>query len=381
MTGLSGAGKTTLGNKLYYQMKQQEIGVVLLDGDILKRIISQDGYTREDRLERGYRYSALCKLLTDQGVNVIICTIAMFDEIRQWNRENIDKYIEIFLDVELEVLKERNRKGLYSQKDGNVAGIDVTVEYPKNPDIVIKNNGKHQLNESVMKILNYQVIPKEKRNDDGEYWDKYYARESGALSEPSLFARTMFCKYMQKEKDLIELGCGNGRDSIYFAENGLYVIGIDSSQIAIKELQNKNICDNCTFVCDDFVDIEALYQAQYDYCYSRFTLHAINEQEETRVLSKAYSMLKEEGLLFIEARSVHDGKYGLGQKVEKNAFILDGHYRRFIDLPELLRKLQDIGFAIVEQEESDEFAPLKGDNAVCIRVVAQRTGGVCNYAK
>lgn len=73
---------------------------------------------------------------------------------------------------------------------------------------------------------------------------------------------------------------------------------------------------------------------------------------------------------FIEARSIHDGKYGLGQEVEKNAYILNGHYRRFIDPAELVSKLENIGFAIVEQEESDQFAPQKGDNAVCVRVVA-----------
>ena len=54
---------------------------------------------------RNARYSALFKLLTDQGINVIICTIAMFDEVRDWNRSNIENYVEVFLDVDMEVLK------------------------------------------------------------------------------------------------------------------------------------------------------------------------------------------------------------------------------------------------------------------------------------
>lgn len=100
ITGLSGAGKTTIGNRLYYQMKQKCINTVILDGDILKKIAGKDlGYGREERLERAYRYCALCMLLTNQGINVIICTIAMFDEIRDWNRQNIENYVEIFLDV------------------------------------------------------------------------------------------------------------------------------------------------------------------------------------------------------------------------------------------------------------------------------------------
>lgn len=140
----------------------------------------------------------------------------------------------------------------------------------------------------------------------------------------------------------------------------------------IKELQNRIFLDNCTFICDDFVNAESIYQIQYDYCYSRFTLHAINEREETQILLKAYSMLKDGGYLFIEARSIHDKKYGLGQAVEKNAYIYDGHYRRFLDLAEVAIKLKSIGFDITEQEESDLFAPQKGDSTVCIRIVAKK---------
>ena len=83
-------------------------------------------------------------------------------------------------------------------------------------------------------------------------------------------------------------------------------------------------------------------------------------------------MLKEKGLLFIEARSIHDGKYGLGDKVEKNAFIYDAHYRRYIDPDELVLKLKDIGFAVLQQDESELFAPKKGESTVCVRVVAQK---------
>ncbi len=376
ITGLSGAGKTTIGNRLYYQMKAQNDNTIILDGDILKKIAGKDlGYGREERLERAYRYCSLCKLLTDQGVNVIICTIAMFDEIRDWNRNHIENYVEIFLDVDMEILKLRNRKGLYSYKGGNIAGVDVEIEYPKNPDIVIKNDGSVSVKRSVQEILDYQVIPKVRWNKDEEYWDKYYEdkqKKDELLTAPSLFATAMLQKYMESGKYLIELGCGNGRDSLWFAENGIDVTAIDASPFVIKELQKKVALDNCTFICDDFVNAESIYQIQYDYCYSRFTLHAINEQQENQILSKAYEMLKAKGYFFIEARSVHDGKYGLGQAIEKNAYIYEGHYRRFINPEELAVKLTNIGFNLIELEESDQFAPQKGDRAVCVRVVAQK---------
>ncbi len=376
ITGLSGAGKTTIGNRLYYQLKSQNQNTVILDGDILKKIAGKDlGYGREERLERAYRYSALCRLLTDQGINVIICTIAMFDEVREWNRDHIENYVEIFLDVDMEVLRSRNRKGLYSQKDGKIAGIDVEVEYPKNPDIVIYNDGRHLIKENVNKILNYKVVPQKRWNRDGEYWDSYYADRNAhndSASLPSLFAQAMFERYMEGGRSLIEFGCGNGRDSIWFAENGINVTGIDASRVVIKELQEKKSMDNCIFICDDFVSAESIYQVQYDYCYSRFTLHAINEQQEIQILTKAYDMLKPGGYLFIEARSIHDGKYGRGEAVERNAYICDGHYRRFIDIDELALRLEDIGFSIEEKEESDQFAPKEGENAVCLRIAAKK---------
>lgn len=175
ITGLSGAGKTTIGNRLYYQMKLEKPNTIILDGDVLKTIVGKNlGYKREERLEKAYRYSTLCKLLTDQGINVIICTIAMFDEVRMWNRTNIEYYVEVFLDVELEILKRRNQKKLYSQKKADIVGIDIEVEYPKNPDIIIKNTDRQLVKESVKSILEYQVVPKKRWNRDEKYWNNYY---------------------------------------------------------------------------------------------------------------------------------------------------------------------------------------------------------------
>ena len=143
ITGLAGSGKTTIGNMLYYEIKKKESNTVILDGDILKNISKEiSGYSYEDRKKRARMYSNICKILVDQGINVVICTIAMFDEIREWNRNNIEKYIEVFLDVDIEVLLKRNKKGLYSDNKNNVVGIDVEVEFPKNPDIIIYNDGR-----------------------------------------------------------------------------------------------------------------------------------------------------------------------------------------------------------------------------------------------
>jgi len=154
ITGLSGAGKTTIGYLLYTKLKAQKNPIVFLDGDELRKVFGNDlGYSKEDRLKSAFRNSRLCKLLSDQEIDVICCTISMFDAIREWNRENIKNYFEIYLDVSLETLKDR--KNIYRENNNDIVGINVLAEIPKNPDIVLDNNGDFSPIEQVKKILLY----------------------------------------------------------------------------------------------------------------------------------------------------------------------------------------------------------------------------------
>lgn len=146
ITGLSGAGKTTIGTMLYRRLKEKYSNTVLFDGDVLRQVFGNDlGYSREERFACAMRYARLCKLLTEQGIYVVCCTISMFDDVRMWNRENISNYSEIYITVPIEVLEKRNQKNLYHDvKKGtveNVVGMDLELELPKNPDVVLINDG------------------------------------------------------------------------------------------------------------------------------------------------------------------------------------------------------------------------------------------------
>lgn len=160
ITGLSGAGKTTIGTGLYNELRRKQDNVVFLDGDILKDIIDgQPGYNEADRRKRAMKYAMLCKMLTEQGMAVICCTISMYDEVREWNRKNNKCYIEVFLKVSIETLIKRDQKGMYTRYQKgefkNLAGLDMQVEFPKNPDIVIENNGSVTVTECVDIILHF----------------------------------------------------------------------------------------------------------------------------------------------------------------------------------------------------------------------------------
>lgn len=140
-TGLSGAGKTTIGGLFYRRQKAQKPDVVLLDGDQLRPVFCEDlGYTAEDRLRAARRAFRVCKMLSDQGLDVVCCSISMYEEVRTWNRENFEKYKEIYIKVKKDTLLRRNQKGLYTGGK-NVVGIDIPFDEPQTPDIIVENDG------------------------------------------------------------------------------------------------------------------------------------------------------------------------------------------------------------------------------------------------
>lgn len=203
---------------------------------------------------------------------------------------------------------------------------------------------------------------------DKNYWIEYY-KKNLAPHEPSRFALDMI-ERLEKEKSLLELGCGNGRDSIFFAGNGLNVTAIDQAQNAIAELNQKYA--HIEFLADDFVESSLYAEREFDYIYSRFTLHAITKNEQSKVFDNVYNCLKNEGQLLIEVRSTKDIIYGLGERVGDHEFIYQDHYRRFVDKAELEEELTTKGFKITISEENRGFAPMKDQDPILLRVVAQK---------
>lgn len=143
--GLSGAGKTTLANHVYAMLKKKTKNVVLIDGDVIRQIFSNDlGHTIDDRRKNAERISALCKFLDEQDINVVCSILSLFPDNREWNRRHISRYYEVFIDTPMEQLVQRDDKGLYNQYlDGdleNLPGLDIDFPIPEASDLRILND-------------------------------------------------------------------------------------------------------------------------------------------------------------------------------------------------------------------------------------------------
>ena len=140
-TGVSAVGKTTVSRLFCEAIEAKGRNYLHLDGDRLREsLFPEAGHSRDDRRRLALAYGRLCKLLADQGSDVVIATISMFHEVQRWNRENIKQYREIYLTAPVEVLAERDPKGVYDLAS-EVAGVDQQIEVPEAPDICIANDG------------------------------------------------------------------------------------------------------------------------------------------------------------------------------------------------------------------------------------------------
>lgn len=162
LTGLSGAGKSTIGRALCQLLRSEKPGVIYLDGDVLREVFGErGGYDQASRRQLALTYARLCRMLTDQGQDVVCATISMYNQVRSWNRANMPHYREIYIEVSMEVLIERDQKQLYSRalrgEIKDVMGIDLAFEAPDQPDLVIQNQGDQtpsQLAETIYSAFN-----------------------------------------------------------------------------------------------------------------------------------------------------------------------------------------------------------------------------------
>lgn len=156
-TGLSGAGKTTLAREVEKRLRARGMKVEVLDGDVVRQNLSKGlGFSKEDRDTNIRRIGFVCKLLTRNNVVAIAAAISPYREIRDEVRREIGSFVEVYVECPLEVLVERDVKGLYKKalagEITNFTGVNDPYEPPLNPEVVIHSD-RETVEESVEKIM------------------------------------------------------------------------------------------------------------------------------------------------------------------------------------------------------------------------------------
>ncbi|MDA8873325.1 methyltransferase domain-containing protein [Alphaproteobacteria bacterium] len=197
-----------------------------------------------------------------------------------------------------------------------------------------------------------------------KYWENFYKKNHDVPQTPSDFAVFTHRKIHDLTRGantnkLLDLGCGNGRDSFYFARNGFEVTAID---------QNIDISSHgVVFIKGDLTNI--LFPTA-DFIYCRFVVHALAEEGLDKVLSSLSDSMSNQ-LLFIETR----GCEGITDKPKLETFFESGigaaHFRMLYSFEYLSKKLSKY-FDIVESFSDRGFAIFDGEDPVCHRYILKR---------
>src|ERR1051326_1700383 len=156
-TGLSGAGKTTLARIVETELRPRGHKVEVLDGDVVRTNLSKGlGFSKEDRDTNIRRIGFVCNLLTRNEVVAIAAAISPYREIRDEVRRDIGSFVEVFVKCPINVLAERDVKGLYKKAIAgeikHFTGIDDPYEEPVKPDVTV-DSSRESIDESVGKIM------------------------------------------------------------------------------------------------------------------------------------------------------------------------------------------------------------------------------------
>lgn len=155
-TGMSGAGKSTISERVFEKLQQSGARVELLDGDVVRTHLSKGlGFSKEDRDINIRRIGFVCELLSRNGVIAIAAAISPYREVREEVRSRIANFVEVYVHCPIEVLADRDVKGLYKKalagEIPSFTGVSDPYEPPANPEITI-DSSREPVEASVQRV-------------------------------------------------------------------------------------------------------------------------------------------------------------------------------------------------------------------------------------
>lgn len=158
LTGLSGSGKSTIAHLLESELRARGHKVEILDGDVVRTNLSKGlGFSKEDRDTNILRIGWVCEVLSRNDVVAIAAAISPYREIRDQVRANIGRFVEVYTEAPLEVLADRDVKGLYRKAMAgeiqNFTGVNDPYEPPIDPEVVCHTDGSETPQQSAAKVI------------------------------------------------------------------------------------------------------------------------------------------------------------------------------------------------------------------------------------
>jgi len=203
---------------------------------------------------------------------------------------------------------------------------------------------------------------------DIEYWNDYYSRKTPP-KDASSFAYFLNEHNFIGKGPILDIGCGNGRDSNFFQVNGNEVYALDQSVTAISAATELNPSING--LVGNVTDLISLLDTKVQNVYSRFSIHSMLIEEQAAFIKDIANVITSDGIVCIEARTNNDELCGQGTEgPDAGSFVTD-HYRRFIDAEQLKQTLIDNGFKIVLFWVDINIAKLGNDNPEVVRIIAR----------
>lgn len=187
--------------------------------------------------------------------------------------------------------------------------------------------------------------------NEEEYWKTTW--DNRELEEANDFARRSFSQIKDENfKTLLDLGCGDGRDSLFFASEGLNVTSVDFSESGIKKLnelsKEKGLSINA--IQTNIIKIN-FPNNSFDVIYAHLSIHYFNDEITTQIFEKLSRILKKGGLIFIKCKSVEDALYKKGEEIEKDMY-KKGHIRHFFSEEYMKEKLRNFKILSVRKTSS-----------------------------
>lgn len=206
------------------------------------------------------------------------------------------------------------------------------------------------------------------------YWDSYYSNKKIKF-EPSNFVKQIIKKkFINKESIVIELGCGDGRDTIFFSKKVKKIYAFDKSIKIInknKKLLSSNKNKNIFFGIGDIknnIIFDKIKKINFSIVYARFFLHAISEKLENRLLNKLKLISPSNSHICLEFRTTKDKLMRKGKKISRYERLTD-HYRRFINVKEFIKKIEKNNFEIIEIKQGINLSKFGSDNPHICRLI------------